>query len=561
MKIYDLIERMAREHKSIFDMQLRVTFYARVSTQKEEQLNSKENQVQTFTEMIENNKNWSLVDGYIDTIRGEHAANRDNFQRMISDAKCGKFDLIICKEISRFSRDLVDSISYTRELYNYNVGVFFVSDNLCTIDRDSELRLGIMASIAQQEVARLSDRIKFGHKKAIENGVVMGNSRIFGYVKKDGKLIIDEHEAEMVRMIYKFYSTGDYSLRNISDILYSEGFKNHSGKPISHTTIKAIIQNPKYKGYYCGNKVKIVDYRTKQQKFLPQEEWVMYKDENAVPKIVDEELWQRCNEMLKTRCKSETQGNEGGKRFTSPLSGKIYCAHCNRNYHHNSYGHERNNVQWHWICSGRKEKASSCTSFSIRDSEMISVLRSFFREFIGDMDKYIDKYIRIYEEQSNRVCIDDEISKIKNEIDKLAANKDKLFDLYIDSAITKDDFRERNGKIQQKIDSLESEISNLNEKANNLGETIKQLNGIKTYFSTSVSDCNSISDNLVYELCKNLIEKIAIEPIDKNTANIIFVPKFGDKEEYRLLKDKSRVTIGYMSKKMIESYEMSNKNQ
>ena len=102
MKIYDLIEKMTREHKSIFDMQLRVTFYARVSTQKDEQLNSQENQVQTFTEMIENNKYWSLVDGYIDTIRGEHAANRDNFQRMISDAKCGKFDLIICKEISRF---------------------------------------------------------------------------------------------------------------------------------------------------------------------------------------------------------------------------------------------------------------------------------------------------------------------------------------------------------------------------------------------------------------------------------------------------------------------------
>ena len=157
--------------------------------------------------------------------------------------------------------------------------------------------------------------------------------------------------------------------------------------------------------------------------------------------------------------------------------------------------------------------------------------------------------------------LDDEIKKIKTEIDKLEANKDKLFDLYVDAAITKDDFKERNGKIQQKIDTLKIEISKLNEKANNLGQTIKQLNGIKTYFLTSVSDCDSISENLVYELCKNLIEKIAIEPIDKNTANIIFVPKFGNKEEYCLLKDKSRVTIGYMSKKMIESYEMSNQNQ
>ena len=245
MNIYDLINKMTLEHKTIFDMPLKVTFYARVSTHKDVQLNSQENQVQTFTEMIKNNPNWTLAQGYIDTIRGESAANRDNFQRMINDAKKGKFDLIICKEISRFSRDILDSISYTRELFQNNVGVYFTSDNLCTIDRDSELRLGIMASIAQQEVARLSERVKFGHKKAIENGVVMGNSRIFGYTKKDGKLIIDEKEAEMVRMIYELYATGDYSLRNISDLLYEKGYRNHSGNLISHTTIKSILQKIK----------------------------------------------------------------------------------------------------------------------------------------------------------------------------------------------------------------------------------------------------------------------------------------------------------------------------
>lgn len=293
MNIYDLINQMTVERKTIFDMSLKVTYYVRVSSYKEQQLNSQENQIQTFTEMIENNPNWTLVNGYVDTIRGESAANRDNFQRMIADAKNGKFNLIICKEISRFSRDLIDSISYTRELFQNNVGVFFVSDNLCTIDRDSELRLGIMASIAQQEVARLSERIKFGHKKAIENGVVIGNSRIFGFKKKDGKLILDEEESKMVRLIYQKYATGDYSLRKLSEFLFENGFKNHAGKPIAHSTIKNIIANPKNKGFYCGNKVKILDYRTKKQKFLPKEEWIMYKDTTGeiVPAIVDEALW------------------------------------------------------------------------------------------------------------------------------------------------------------------------------------------------------------------------------------------------------------------------------
>ena len=202
MNIYELIDKMALEHKSIFDMPLRVTFYARVSTKSDEQLNSQENQIQTFTDLIKRNSKWTLIDGYVDTIRGESAANRNNFMKMIEDSKNDKFDLIVCKEISRFSRDLLDSISYTRELFKNNVGVYFTSDNLCTVDRDSELRLGIMATIAQQEVARLSERIKFGHKKSIENGVVMGNSRIYGFRKQDGKLVIDEREGKMVKRIY-----------------------------------------------------------------------------------------------------------------------------------------------------------------------------------------------------------------------------------------------------------------------------------------------------------------------------------------------------------------------
>ena len=125
MNIYTLIEKMTLEHKTIFDMQLRVAFYARVSTTKEVQLNSRDNQIQTFTELIQKNSNWTLIKGYVDTVRGETAANRNNFMRMIDDAKLGKFDLIVCKEISRFSRDLIDSISYTRELFKNNVGVYF----------------------------------------------------------------------------------------------------------------------------------------------------------------------------------------------------------------------------------------------------------------------------------------------------------------------------------------------------------------------------------------------------------------------------------------------------
>ena len=551
MNIYELIDKMTMEHKTIFDMSLRVTFYARVSTHRDEQLNSQENQIQTFTEMIENNKNWTFVDGYIDTIRGESAANRDNFQNMICDAKNNKFDLIICKEISRFSRDILDSISYTRELFQNNVGVYFTSDNLCTIDRDSELRLGIMASIAQQEVARLSERIKFGHKKSIENGVVMGNSRIFGYVKKDGRLVIDEHEAKMVKMIYELYATGDYSLRNISDIIFEKGFKNHSGNRISHTTIKSILQNPKNKGYYCGNKVKVLDYRTKKQKFLSQEQWIMYKDETGdiVPAIVSETLWNRCNEMLKSRRVTEMVGNYGGKRFTSPLSGKIICGHCNKTYHHNSYNHSNNNVKWHWICQVKKAKSKDCPSFAIKDEEMIEILRSFFNVFITNINKYIDKYISLYKEQSSGNS-DDTIKNLTKEIEKLENKKDKLLDLYSDDIITKDDFKVKNDKLQSQINVLKNDLESTLNSDKMLTDNINQLNNIKKYFNQNDVP-NPMSETLIYELSKNLINKIIVNPISKESAEIVFVPKFGDELNATVNRQNSDMSIGNITKKIL----------
>ena len=185
---------------SIYDIPMRVTFYARVSSEKDEQLNSLDNQVSYYTDLIKSNKNWIYVDGYIDEgISGISTQKRENFHRMISDAKLGMFDFIITKEISRFARNTLDSIKFTRELLNDGVGVFFQNDNINTLDEDSELRLTIMSGIAQDELRKLSSRIKFGHQQAIKNKVVIGNSRIFGYKKDNKKLVIDPEEAAMVR--------------------------------------------------------------------------------------------------------------------------------------------------------------------------------------------------------------------------------------------------------------------------------------------------------------------------------------------------------------------------
>ncbi|MBR4231545.1 MAG: recombinase family protein [Bacilli bacterium] len=286
---------------NLSSLNLKVTFYARVSTDHLDQQNSLQNQKDYFTALIKNNKNWQYIPGYIDEgISGTSIKKRDSFLKMIDDAKTNKFDLIVTKEISRFSRNTLDSIKYTRELLSYGVAVLFINDNINTLLSDSELRLTIMASMAQDEIRRLSERVKFGMNQAINKGTILGNDMLYGY-KKDrntGNLYIIQDEAIIVQKMYYLYGVKNYSINKIVNILNKEGLKTRQNNKWCTSTISRMLRNPKYKGFYCGRKSEIIDYMTKQLRNNPQKEWVLYKDEDKIPPIIDEKLWNKVNKKL-----------------------------------------------------------------------------------------------------------------------------------------------------------------------------------------------------------------------------------------------------------------------
>ena len=171
--------------KTIYDMKLRAADYGRVSTDKEDQLNSLENQVNYFDDMISNVSNWNHVASYSDEgISGTQVYKREQFLKMIEDARLGKIDIILTKEVSRFARNTIDSIKYTQLLLSYGVIVYFISDNINTLYPDSEFRLTLMASMAQDEVRKLSERVKFGIRRSIKDGKV-GGGGLYGYTKKN----------------------------------------------------------------------------------------------------------------------------------------------------------------------------------------------------------------------------------------------------------------------------------------------------------------------------------------------------------------------------------------
>ncbi|MBO4865841.1 MAG: recombinase family protein [Ruminococcus sp.] len=566
MDIYSAANKMKMERKTIFDLDIKVTFYARVSTTRDEQENSIENQINFFTDMIKNNPHWTYVEGYVDRVRGESAENRANFMRMIEDGKAGVFDLVLTKEVSRFARNTVDSLTYTRELLRAGVGVFFQNDNICTIDTDSELRLTIMSSIAADEVRKLSERVRWGHKRSIESGNVLGNNRIFGYDKDDCKLVINEKEAEMVRLIFELYSTGKYSSRKIQKLLYDKGYRGRNGTEIHHNTITGIISNPKYKGWYCGNKVKVTDYRTREQRFLPEDEWIMYKDETGeiVPAIVSEEIWERCNVILRERSqaiKSRTRSFKDKSVFT----GLIWCRAHNVPYWRTSYSNsvEKGEPVYQWICSEKKRSgAKSCSSFSIMEKDLYLMLSDHFKMVAEHIEEYVADFLKIYKETNAEKNTVKQINELKVQLEKEKAKREKLLDLYTEDAISRDEFKKRNDNANVLISQLEEDITELEKSAAEKVDYVSELKKIEEYFNTMYCPEGDMTKEQVDELARTIIDRIDVVPTNKNSMKLEIKLKTGLSEDITYVRTGERYSrrSGPISKKMIDAYKTGSRN-
>ena len=514
MNIYYARERLRTG--SIFDLKLKVAYYARVSTEKTEQQVSIKHQQEYYEEFIRSNQNWTFSGAYIDDgISGIHAEKREEFQNMIRDAKLGRVDMIITKEISRFARNTLDSIQYTRELLSYGVCVWFQNDGINTIDEDSEFRLTIMAGVAQDELRKLSSRIKFGHARSIQNGVVLGN-RIYGYHKKDGKLTIVPEEAEMIRMIFREYAAGTMSTPKLEKKLWDMGYRNFKGGKINRDVIRNIIKNPKYKGYFCGGKVKIVDMFTKKQEFLPESKWVTFKDDGSrVPQIIDEETWEKANEYMKKRSeaiKSHRTSFKNGNLFT----GKIFCANDGAPYWMKQH-YVRGKEDVRWVCSYKiKNGADSCSSHGIRESDLKKVVASLINESSCNIDEVIKEYLNILRKViNNKPDTGIEKERLQNQIDAIKKKKEKILEYNLNGDIPDEEFISRNKGYTKQIIDLEMEISKLVPEDAELQIAEKQLSKIteelKSFKEVKEEDINR-------QIIDKLFDKIVVSlSADKQT--------------------------------------------
>ena len=540
--------------KSIYDIPLRVTYYARVSSESDEQLNSLGNQITYYEDLIKRNQAWTFVPGYIDEgLSGISTKKRENFNRMVDDAAEDKFDLIITKEISRFARNTLDSIQFTRQLLGYGVGVFFQNDNINTLDEDSELRLSIMSSIAQEELRKLSSRVKFGHQQAIKDSVVLGNSRIFGYIKDGGRLVIDEAEAAMVRELFELYATDEYSMKQIENIFWEKGYRNHNGKRIAHTTMSNMIANPKYKGYYVGNKVKVIDMFTKKQKFLPPEEWVMFKDESGeiVPAIVSEELWDTANAILKRRS-DDVKSRQGICNHANLLTGKLYCTHCGAAYYRRESRDKQGNKNSRWVCSGKiKNGADSCPSFPIYEEEIKPLILEVAQDTKTSTEALIAEYVERFQALDANNQIPKLIEEQKQRRELAQKKKSKLLEYNVTGAISDADFIAMNKQCAQEIADADAAIKDLEQQLYSKEEFRKQIEAMKAVMRNM--EQAAATGAITKEFVDEFIDKIFVTP-ESDGVMRLDIKIFTGEATMRYF-EKLAGRTGHTFKKMIEAYE------
>ena len=546
--------RQQLKMRSIYDLPLRVTFYARVSSESDEQLNSLGNQIQYYEGLVRKNAKWTYVEGYIDEgLSAATTKNRENFHRMVADGERGLFDLIITKEITRFARNTLDSIQYTRRLLSAGVGVFFQNDNINTLDEDSELRLTIMSGIAQDELRKLSSRVKFGHQQAIKNSVVLGNSRIFGYRKDSGRLVIDQDEAPMVRELFERYATGEYSMKQIETLFWEKGYRNHNGRKIAHTTMSGMISNPKYKGYYVGNKVKVMDLFTKKQKFLPPEEWVVFKDETGeiVPAIVEEELWDQANGVLKKRSE-DVKGRQGICNHQNLLTGKLCCTHCGAAYYRRESVDRTGKKNSKWVCSGKiKNGSDSCPSFPIYEEELKPLLLEVFRETEVDSKALVEEYIAMYKSLDQGGDLAKRMGELERTIDTVEKKKQKLLTFNALGELSDRDFLSMNRQCARELEQARQELMELEQQRDSAADFKKHIDTIRRVLREAERDAAQGLINK--EFVEQYIDKIFATPEEDGSMRLqikIFTGETTDKYLSHL-----RGRTGHTFKKMIEAYE------
>ena len=352
--------------------QKKVAAYARVSTLSEEQEESYETQVKYYTSMIEATEGWGFVGIYADQgITGTSAAKRPQFLRMLEDARDGKMNLILCKSISRFSRNFAEAEKYVHELKSINVEIRFEKEGISSFDPGSDLIFSLMAAMAQEESRSISENVKWSYRRLAEKGIRhVGNHRMLGYKEVNGKLTPND-DAWIVRMIFEEYAAGE-SINRIIHHLNDAGAKRmRSGRTFDGSAISAILRNEAYVGDRLIQKTASQNYLSKKPDLTEPYDSHFIRDDHEA--IVSREVWDQVQNRLKQEKEERDRGLFADHR-SHFLYGKVFCAECGEPYRRYT-AQVVSGTHKVWRCRGRVNK-NGCRNKQVDEEVMLSEIRN-----------------------------------------------------------------------------------------------------------------------------------------------------------------------------------------
>ena len=453
----------------------RMVFYGRVSTQHEQQKDALSNQMQWYDDQLKYHANWQLVGRYIDEgITGTLAKKRPSFMRMLDDARNGKFDLIVTREVCRFARNTVDTLSITRELRGIGVEVYFVSDNIWTLDSDGELRLSIMSSLAQEESRKISERVLAGQMISRQNGVLYGNGNILGYDldKAHNTYTINEEQAKVVRFVFDMYSR-DYGQSLICNELTRLGYRDSQGNvKWSCIKISKMLRNATYMGYIGYNKSKTTNYIDKVRvKNLDEDSIQLVK--GNFPPLISEELWHECDRIRKQKIATYRMPDGSTRRagYLGPMhlwTQKLRCR-CGGGFNRFKwrvlkdgtpvYGYQCNyrtvNVSRSFVVEHNLQGQSSCDAISICELKLELMAKLIFDRIWGDQNAAVKKAVAMIDSVSSRAAPACSVASSSAQISKLKNRKLWLAQMYADGDLGRDEYKELCAKTEQEISALQ----------------------------------------------------------------------------------------------------------
>jgi DNA invertase Pin-like site-specific DNA recombinase len=485
---------------------VKVVYYARVSTEEEEQLNALQGQIIELESFIVDKADWVLVDSYVDEGKsGTSTKGRVEYNRLYDEMDTDKFDIVVIKDQSRLMRKTMDWYLFIDKLIKNGKKLFIYLDNAFYTSKDF-MKSGFMAMVAEDYSMQLSKKTNSTNKRKHKEGVIFGNGRIWGYDKVGKELVINEEQAKVVRTVYDLYIQGK-GFREINKVLHAQGIQSTNGTPFAMTTLKRMIRNEKYKGLLMSNK-RHFDFETKEIANTPEGERI--KHEGRIPAIVSAEVWEKANEILESKRreydiddKAKIAGYFSGSYVYST---KVKCGKCGRPYWHQKYASMINEV---WQCSGYRQFGKThelgCNNVSLQKPELDSIVKEVIYEFWQEKDKNIENVISILSKVISESDNYEDLEALIKERGKVQNRIDNLIDLRADGEVSKEEFNRKKQFYLEQFEKIEGQIKDKEGQFKDAKTKIERLEQVRKALNVTVESKDSLTDEIIKNFLKGIV--------------------------------------------------------